>query len=187
MKVIDRLNKLPPEISSRINEIIREQNRSFILKKETDLCSDFRIQHVIRPTKTKEGREYWRGIQDKYYNTLNYVSDQEYLIFTMEGSQSEYTSIEAIRSVITHTAIRIQINKRSRKRHTVALRNAFWNYLYSTFDISLELIGESTNPDYPFNHSTVIHGISQHKNQLSVKDGIAMSSEEKIRSLKISI
>lgn len=177
MKVIDRINKLPPEIALRIIQIAKDQKRHLTLQKRIGIFSTITVQMVINVNQTIEGKNYWNGISEKYHSTMQDITDQEYLIYTMDPDSN---MLDSAYEFIVGASRYFSANNKSRKRDIVYLRNAIWSYCYRTFDVSLDFVGVNTFPKKPFDHTSVLYGIRNHQYFMSKKDQLAMSCEEKI-------
>lgn len=184
MKVMERLRSLPRPILSRVFDIVEEQGCIYNIHKDIGTHQKLRMSDIFSTSKTAEGAAYWKTVQNDYLNIETEISDQEYLIVSMEDVEIPMISLSSIREIINHSAERIGINKKTRKREIVSLRNAFWTRVYRKFNVSLMFIGEATCPDAPFNHATVIHGMKQHFIHMKQKDKLAIMSEETIKNLK---
>lgn len=177
MKIIERLNKLPPDIYQRVVQIAKDQKRQLTLQKRIGIYSVLTIRMVINVNHTTEGRDFWDEIGERYHSVLQDITDQEYLIYTMDPDSY---LLDSAYEFILRASKGLSVNNKSRKRDIVYLRNAMWNYCYSTFDVSLEFVGVNTFPKKPYDHASVLYGIRNHRYFMSKKDQLAMSCEEKI-------
>lgn len=182
MKIIDRLNKLPEPILSRVLQIMKEQHRSHVLNRWIGVKYHLTIHEVIHVGKTTEGREYWNEINTLYFDKLQEVTDQEYLIYTMSDAFMDYSRIDEAKDALSRASTAFSLGVRDRRQSVVSLRNALWCYCYVNFEVSLHFIARHTNPKHPFNHTTVLHGINRHKELLKLKDDLTVRAEEKIRN-----
>lgn len=177
MRVIDRLSKLPPDIYQRVVQIAKDQKRQLTLQKRIGIYSVLTIRMVINVNRTIEGKHYWDEVSEKYHSALQDITDQEYLIYTMDP---ESHLLDSAHEFIVRASRALSVNNKSRKRDIVYLRNAMWDYCYNTFDVSLEFVGVNTFPKKPYDHASVLYGIRNHQYFMSKKDQLAMSCEEKI-------